>query len=594
MLHSSLFSVCALALAVCASASSFSYHAHPCVIQGGGHLCARQGHDYTNMGVVVDRHGHGLVKDIKLTFALKHKNVDLLEKMLYDVSDPVSSNYGKHLTYQEVEELFHSPEAAVEVMNWVKKQSAAMGVKALVEKKGNFVVAHVPITAAEKMLNTKFYMFASKRAKRHVMRAMKYTLPESIATLIDFMPDVVNFPAIQPPRIRTLLNKAKATTGMVTPALLNSYYNIDDNNSKGTIQGLYESLDQFYEDSFMQAFLQSQNIKLNTSALISFAGDTQNNPSACDGGDSACGESMLDIEYMISLSQGAQTIFYELNDQSTFYDFLVSFTSSAPEAKVVSMSYGEPEDPSLTSMFGNFNNQAQILGVQGITIVVSSGDDGVNSQNARDGTSGCGFSPSFPATSPYVTAVGATQGPESGNAEIACSSSTGGGITSGGGFSSFPRPSYQSEAVAAYLKRTDVNLPPLNQFLSTGRGYPDVALLGFNYLVFADSFQNAESGTSASSPVFASMVALVNAARAAAGLSSVGFINPTLYNAAFYPSFVRDIVSGENNCAASYQTPVCCQYGFTAAPGWDPVTGLGSINFKAFKAAFLPSKTRKN
>ena len=76
------------------------------------------------------------------------------------------------------------------------------------------------------------------------------------------------------------------------------------------------------------------------------------------------------------------------------------------------MSYGSiaQEDP--TNDKARFNVEACKLGARGITVIIASGDDGVANFEARNNASLCGFSPSFPATSPYVTAVGATQGPE--------------------------------------------------------------------------------------------------------------------------------------------------------------------------------------
>lgn len=93
----------------------------------------------------------------------------------------------------------------------------------------------------------------------------------------------------------------------------------------------------------------------------------------------------------------------------------------------------------------------------------------------------------------------------------------------------------------------------------------------------------AVSGTSASSPVMAGMVSLVNSARIAAGKAPLGWINPVLYQ--LYEAFAIDVTEGANNCAAG--ALVCCGHGFGALPGWDPVSGLGSVNFAAFKAAFM-------
>jgi len=230
-----------------------------------------------------------------------------------------------------------------------------------------------------------------------------------------------------------------------------------------------------------------------------------------------------------------------------------------------------------------YNTEVCKLGLRGITVIVASGDDGVANFDARGNASACGFSPSFPATSPYVTAVGATQGPESGKPEIACSAATGGVVTTGGGFSVFfDRPDYQESVVDDYLA-TAPNLPPTNLFNLAGRGYPDVSMMGYNYVVVIGSNLYQESGTSASAPVFAAMVTLVNSERLNKGLSPLGFLNPTLYG--LDSSVFHDITVGENNCCAENTPQVCCPYGFNATTGWDPLTGLGSINFELFLAA---------
>jgi subtilase family serine protease len=61
----------------------------------------------------------------------------------------------------------------------------------------------------------------------------------------------------------------------------------------------------------------------------------------------------------------------------------------------------------------------------GVTIVVASGDDGAHSKEARSTPSECGYTVSFPASSKYVVAVGATSGPETSTAEVACQADKG-------------------------------------------------------------------------------------------------------------------------------------------------------------------------
>lgn len=171
--------------------------------------------------------------------------------------------------------------------------------------------------------------------------------------------------------------------------------------------------------------------------------------------------------------------------------------------------------------------------------------------------------------------MGATFGPESGQPEVACQSDLGGFITSGGGFSDYnPRPYWQDGAVNEYFEQ----YPPNGMFNQNGRGYPDVSLLGHNYAIVIGGKLYSVSGTSASTPTFAGMVSLVNAARLREGKGPIGFLNIILYES--HHHYANDITVGNNSCSSN---GICCKdLGFNATKGWDPVTGLGSINFKAF------------
>lgn len=84
-------------------------------------------------------------------------------------------------------------------------------------------------------------------------------------------------------------------------------------------------------------------------------------------------------------------------------------------------------------------------------------------------------------------------------------------------------------------------------------------------------------GTSASAPIFAGLITLLNDGRLSIGAPTLGFINPFLYQAAKYPGVFNDILVGSNRC----NEVGCCPYGFNVTTGWDAVTGLGTPNFPA-------------
>lgn len=303
-------------------------------------------------------------------------------------------------------------------------------------------------------------------------------------------------------------------------------------------------------------------------------------------------------------------IYYSIdkNSETPFYDWIIEVGQNPTPPLVHSVSYGDVENQAAAKANNErINTEFMKAGARGLTIMVASGDDGVGNFPVRTDSSQCGFNPSFPATSPYVLAVGATQfkGGVKGAAEIAQASNNvpSGGITTGGGFSSqFARMSYQDDAVNAFLNggsvsssipRTSTDFPSKG-FNAKGRGYPDVAALGHNYPVcLGGNFYNVD-GTSAASPVMASMIALVNNELLNAGKKPLGFVNPLIYSlAASNPSVFTDVTEGNNKCGAgsSQQKPVCCTNGFSAVAGWDPLTGLGTINFQLFLQEALKSQS---
>jgi subtilase family serine protease len=191
--------------------------------------------------------------------------------------------------------------------------------------------------------------------------------------------------------------------------------------------------------------------------------------------------------------------------------------------------------------------------------------------------------PSWPASSPWVTSVGATRfvGQKVGNEEMATDQ-----FGSGGGFSKqfaqSPNAEWQSAAVAQYLKTVDAStLPPADSFPAMGRATPDVSALGEGYQVFVNGKAESVGGTSASSPAFAAMVSLLNEARLNAGKPAMGFLNPFLYKNA---DAFTDVTKGSNKIGRGGNL---LPYGFNCSAGWDPATGLGTPKFDKLLAAAM-------
>jgi len=243
------------------------------------------------------------------------------------------------------------------------------------------------------------------------------------------------------------------------------------------------------------------------------------------------------------------------------------------------------------------------LAALGMTVVICTQDEGAPSEANMDCTdTSMPVYSIYPGSSAWVTSVsatslspapGGTKNPAPPDSAPICKMSYQCSVdwfeyptttnntlyswTTGGGFSQYiARPGYQSAAVSAY-QSSGAMLPPQSLYPYQNRGYADIAAIGDRILIWQGGQIGVSAGTSASTPIIAAIVALLNDARLQAGKSVLGFINPMLYQMAVaQPNTFNDVIYGDNRCT---RFSSCCQYGYGAAEGWDAVTGLGSPNF---------------
>ena len=248
-------------------------------------------------------------------------------------------------------------------------------------------------------------------------------------------------------------------------------------------------------------------------------------------------------------------------------------TSNDDLAQTISTSYGDDEQTVPRGYAQRVCQGFAQLGARGVSLFFSSGDEGVGSNGtciSNNGTNKPTFLPEFPASCPYVTTVGATH--EISPEVVAFDPSN--GFASGGGFSNyFPRPAYQNKVVPPYIAGLKGEFA--GYFNASGRGYPDVAAQGQRFITIWNGKVLLLDGTSASSPTFASVIALVNDALIAAGKSPLGFLNPWLYGGGY--KALTDVTSGSAIGCKGLGSGL----GFPAKDGWDAVTGFGTPNFKS-------------
>jgi kumamolisin len=265
--------------------------------------------------------------------------------------------------------------------------------------------------------------------------------------------------------------------------------------------------------------------------------------------NSADGEVLLDIEVVGAVAPGAKiAVYFAPNTSQGFQDALTTaIHDSTNKPSVISISWGSPESTWTTQAMTAFDSAAQDAAALGVTICVASGDNG-SSDGVTDGANHV----DFPASSPNILACGGTS-LQSANGAITSETVWNNGAqggASGGGFSNqFPLPAYQASA----------NIKPPS---GGGRGVPDVcgdADPQTGYQVLVDGKSLVIGGTSAVAPLWSGLIALLNQKLG----KSVGFLQPVLYGLPKTANALNDITKGSNGA-------------FSAGPGWDATTGLGS------------------
>ncbi len=296
-------------------------------------------------------------------------------------------------------------------------------------------------------------------------------------------------------------------------------------------------------------------------------------------------EADLDIEWAGAVSRNASIIY--VYGRSAFQAALDAIDQNL--APVITESYSGCEAQNI-SLLANYRTFAQQANAQGITWVNDTGDPGAAGCDANGSSlAQNGLAVDFPGSMPEVTAVGGTEFSEgSGNYWSNTNSST---------FSSaltyIPEIAWNSTAALNLLWASagGVSSYYSKPVWQTGAGVPNDGMRDVPDVALAASFHHdgyfvstggslvcCYGGTSISTPVFAGIVSLLNQAVSPTGL---GNINPTLYRLAQSGSNVfHDITAGNNIVPCAAGSPNCTNgtLGYSAGPGYDLVTGLGSVD----------------
>jgi subtilase family serine protease len=358
----------------------------------------------------------------QVVFAIK-QNTAQMENLLNKISNPWNYEmYGHHLSRGRVSDIAIDKTACKALDDFLLQHGVVVVSKTL---NNEYVTAEAPISTWENMLDTEFYEIniLNRQTGTRLTRALRYTLPKSLHNYVDHIFKVIDLPttatAMSPARSRMSVHASSpdnfSPNSSTTPQLLNEMYLIRNNTGYwNTTQAIYSSGLQFYSPEDLTTF---QNyFSLPQEAIATDVnGHANSNVCSSPALSGSCIEPNTLTQYMTAIAQATPTSFYYWNGTDLWLDWITAVANMTEPPLVISIAYYQFENEISEEYAIAFNNEAIKLSLRGVTLLASSGDDGVAGYAVRSSYPSqyanalfCGYNPYFPATSPYVTAVGGT------------------------------------------------------------------------------------------------------------------------------------------------------------------------------------------
>ena len=371
---------------------------------------------------------------IKLHIALRQEDEGHdIERQLLQISDPRSSRFREYLAFDQAAYMSAPERHSVRAVEfWLWKYDLLQDSSLY----GGLFEIDTTIRGAERLLNTTYFIWTD--GTRDVIRTELFHLPDEVAAHIDFVTPTTTFPKRAPtPRTlhsarqdtnalsgdqARLRNEERAACGSnsyVTPTCVRQAYDINyEATPNRTTFAVYGTEAASYSASDLHTYLSRYNepaAAANAKYQVVGSGDDSES-----GGVGARFETALDTQTLMGLAWPAQGILHNNGGVSgpepgqtydPFVQFLQELITNKTVPSVVSFSESMAEDVIDPAYARRLCNMMAQVGARGVSLLFSSGDNGPNGDQPT-GAHKAVFEPEFPASCPWVTAVGGTVSPD--------------------------------------------------------------------------------------------------------------------------------------------------------------------------------------
>ncbi len=500
-----------------------------------------------------------------------------LAQLVDEVSDPVAPSYGEFITAREVGERFGADDATIdEILGFLDDA----GVEASIDPSRTLISAPMTVAQASQMFDTEFAVFENGSGTELIEAVREPSVPSGLSGA----QEIIGFeePVVEPTIASLVVVPHSGSTGSIAEPCddavaiaaadleaVMSAYGIDRLHESG-LTGEGRSAALITVSTFDQAAIDDYTACFGLDAVepeLHLVESGQPHPPT--------GEAAMDIELLSTIAPGLDRIdVFQTTAHGLASPVFAIAAATDPQntgarpPDVLSASLGWCEGQIREHLLELLEHFLLVAAAVGTTVVSAAGNHGA---------AGCypastSADPHFPASSPWVLAVGGTSIDVGGGGIAETVWNDGTSWAGGGGVSErYDRPRWQDSLVDA-----------------DGRAYPDVALFADSSTGYAVSYcpspdecgWTALGGTSAATPIASGALALVNQARDESGLPRLGLVTPLIYAEADLgggdPIVARDITIGGNRLFDLD----CCE----AHVGLDQASGWGAPDFAALAA----------
>ena len=486
---------------------------------------------------------------INVVLALNLNDSAGLDDFIRTAHTPGHANFSKKLTPAEIAQQFGPTAAQVNAVTAFLQEKGFSNIH--VADNSLLVEASAPASTAATAFQTTLAQYTLEDGSIAYVNTTQVQLP---ANLVGIVQNVLGLDSVNRAHVPSGQAHVNTTTGSdVTLALtaFPSLYNVGSTNAATNTSVA------IIADGNLKQVLADLNTYAQQNALAAVTPVVVNTGPGPWVDTTEIGEWDLDSQAVVSMSGGVkQLIFYAATAPGQQLAGPAQLAIAANQAvsdniaKVINMSFG--------SCLNFYETVLKVGAAQGQTFTAASGDEG----NTCDGST---VGVQYPAGSSYALAVGGTVLLTNNNGTTYASEY--GWSGSGGGLSS-------TETMPFWQAIAESNVSTGLPIGETQRGVPDIALDAESAYRIVNGQSLSIGGTSLSAPLFAGIWARF---LSTPGCEQLGFASPTLYSSAnLHPTMFNDITTGVGSV-------------YSAGPGWDYVTGLGSPNISNMLSAICSS-----